>query len=105
MYIFFLLSLDLKTLQADLTVIKNVHFLSRQILVPHIDFPTGYLPVYLSLVLALSDFPEWNLLFVLFSLEYGESNLFHEVCISKNSTHMKEKYLDCSENMTLKTKT
>ena len=91
MYIFFLLSLDLKTPQPDLTVIKNVHFLSRQIVVPHIDFPTGYLPVYLSLVLALSDFPEWNLLFVLFSLEYGESKFFHEVGISRTSTHMKEK--------------
>ena len=99
MYIFFLLSLDLKTLQADLTVIKNVHFLSRQIVVPHIDFPTGYLPVYLSLVLALSDFPEWNLLFVLFSLEYGESKRFLEVCTSKNSSHMKDKYLVFSENI------
>ena len=47
---FLLLSLDLKTPQPDLTVIKNVHFLSRQIVVPHIDFPTGYLPVYQSYI-------------------------------------------------------
>ena len=85
LYLVILPKLDLKTPQPDLTVIKNVHFLSRQIVVPHIDFPTGYLPVYLSLVLALSDFPEWNLLFVLFSLEYTQYPIIRNGLIRNNA--------------------